>query len=321
MGKWRFLWSCNPGTIRNPKPIEPLFPSHSTCVSSVKGGSVRMGRIGGYAVAASTVPASANQPLRRELAELQSNTAPPTPALATPVNIPWALDLSTINQTAGSGHANHSSGSLNAQRHTGDWVPMMWITPKSLHTLVQNDRLSQGPRATHRQFGPGPRAPQSRSRDRSSRSPSPQPSPNTAQFGNLGITSTGVHTYARADGVLNPTIGFQGLADLPTSSPHTQVRPVQPDVRSQRMSSVGLSIRNPSTPTLHNVQGITEEPMGMGTSTHSFLHNLPSGRAETAFQNIHAASSPTSGFALPEECLPQPIVSDQIQRYTKNATT
>jgi hypothetical protein len=59
----------------------------------------------------------------------------------------------------------------------------------------------------------------------------------------------------------------------------------------------------------------------MDTSTRSYLHNLPSGRAETTLWNIHAASSPTSVFTSPEGCLPQPIVSDQIQRYTKNATT
>ena len=323
MGKWRFLWSSNLGTIRNPEPDEPLFPSHSTCSSSVKGGSVCIGRIGKYAVAASTVPASANRPMRRGRAEPQSNTAPPTPALATPANIPWALDLSTINQTVGSSHANHSPGSLNVQSHTGDRVPMMWITPTSSHAPVQNDRLSQHPRATHRQFGPGPRAPRSRSRDRSSRSPSPQPSPNTTRFGNLDIASTDAHTYARADGILHPTIGPQCLTDLLSSSPHTQVRPVRPATRGQRASSVGLSIRNPSTPSLptsNNAQETTEEPMAMGTSTHLYLHNLPSGRAGTTLWNIHAASSPTSVFALPEGCLPQPIVSDQIQRYTKNAT-
>ena len=83
MGEWRFLCPSNPGTVRDPKSPEPSFPSDRVGPYSVSSGSVCTGGTGGYAVTASTVPASANQPLGRECAEPQSDTAPLTATLAT----------------------------------------------------------------------------------------------------------------------------------------------------------------------------------------------------------------------------------------------
>jgi len=328
MGEWRFLWPSKPGTIRNPKPAESSFRRDGPGFPSVSGGSVCTGGIGGYAVAASTVPASANQPMGRGRAELQPDTAPPTPTLATlPVDPPWAQGPSTTNHTVGSSHANYSSGSLSTHSRASDRLSLMSISRTSLRASVQNDRPSRDPRATHRQFGPGPSASRSRSRGRSSRSPSPQPSLNTAQPANLDIARTGAHTHTPADGVINPAMGLQGLTDLPSSS-HSQERPGRPAIRrqKQRTTSIGLNVQNPSTESLPtitvNAQEITEEPMAMDTDTdaHSSRSISPSDRAETASQNSHTASSATSVLALPERRLLQLINSDQIPRYTKNAT-
>ena len=321
MGEWRFLWPSKPGTAKSPKSAEPSFPSDRAGPSSVSGGTVCTGGIGAYAVAASTVPALANQPLGRERADPQSGTAPPTPTPATlSVYPPWAPGPSTTNQTVGSSHANHSSGNLSVQSRASDRLSMISNSRTSLRAPVQNNRPSQDPRATYRQFGPGPAA--SRSRGRSSRSPSPKPSLNTAQPDNLDIAPTGAHTYVRAHGVINPAIGLQSRTDSPSSS--MQEGPGRPTIRREKTTSVGWNIQNPSTESLPttpiNPREITEEPMAIHTSPHSSLHTLPSDRAETASQNSHTASSVTSAFALPEGRFLQLINSDQIPRYTKNAT-
>ena len=330
MGEWRFTWPRKLGTIRNPKPAS--FPGDRAGSSSVSGGSVCTGGIDGYAVAASTVPASANQPVGCGRTELQSDTAPLTPTLETlPVDPPWAPGPSTTSRTVGSSHANHSSGSLgglSCHSRASDRLSLMSISRTSLRSPVQNDRPSQGaadPRATYRQFGPGPGASRLRSRGRSSRPPSPQPSLNTAQPNNFDITPTGAHTYAPADGAINHTIGLQSLTDLPSSS-NMQERPGRPAIcrQKQRMTSNDRDVQNPSIeppPTIKvNAQEITEGPMAVDTEGHSSRPVSPSDRAETASQKSHTTSSATSTLALPERRLLQLINSDQIPRYTKNAT-
>jgi len=325
MGEWRFHWPGKLGTIRSPKPAEPSFSSDSAGSSSVSGGSVCTGGIGGYAVAASTVPASADQPLGRGRDELQSDTAPPIPILAAiSVDPPLDLGHSMTNQTVGSSHTNRRSRSLSIESRASDRLSLMSISRTSLRAPVQNDRPSRDPRATYRQFGPGPGASRSRSRSRSSRSPSPEPSLKPAQP-DLDIARTGAHTYLHPDGVINPTVGLQGPMDLPSSS-HTQERPGRPAIRrrKQRTTSIDWGIQNPSKESLPSIlidaQKFTEEPMAMDMDAHSSRPILPSDRAETASQNSHSASSATSVLALPEGRSLQLIISDQIPRYTKNAT-
>lgn len=200
IGKWRFLWPSKPGTVRNPKPTKSSFPSDRAGFSSVSGGSVCTGGIGRYAVAASAVPASV---LGRERAEPESDTTPPTPALATlPVDPPWVVGPSSTSQIVGSSCADHSSGRLGIQSIS--------------YSPVRNDQPTQDPRATYRQFGPGASA--SRQRGRPSRSPSPISSLNPAQFHDFDTTPMGGHTYARADEIVYPTIGLQGLTDVSLSS-------------------------------------------------------------------------------------------------------
>ena len=322
MGEWRFLWPSKPGTIRNPRSVDSSFPSDRAASSSVSGGPVCTGGIGGYAVAACTVPASANQPLGHERAEPQSDTTPSTPTLPTlSIDPSWALDPSTTNQTVGSSHANHSSGSLSFQSCASDRLSTMSISRTLSDAPVQDDRPSQDPRATYRQFVSGPGA--SRSRGRSSRSPSPKPSLNAAHPDSLDIAPTGAHSYARADGIINPA-SLQGLTDLPSSSSHTQEQPGRSAIRRQRTTSNGLTVKNLSTESLPttsiNAQEITEEPMTMSTHTLSFPSISSLDRADTASQNSHAASSATPNLVIPEGRVVQLITSDQIQRYTRRVT-
>jgi len=322
MGEWRFLWPRKPGTVRSPKPAEPSFPSDRAGSSSVSSSSVYTGGIGGYVVAASTVPASANywEPPGRERAEPQSHTAPPTPTAATlSVDPPRSLYPSTTwtNQTVGSSHANPSSESLSNQSRASGGPSVISISRTSSLAPVQSDQLPQDPRATHRQFGPGPGG--SRSRGRSSRSPSPDPSLNSIRLDNFDTAPTGAHAYVRADRVINPTIGPQGLTDL---SPHTQERSGRPAIRREKTTSVGWNVQNPSTESLPipliNAQEITEEPIAMDTSTHFSLHISPLYRPEVASQNSPTASSAISVSALPEGRILRLSNSDEIPRYTKN---
>ena len=321
-GEWRFLWLGNPGTIRGPKPPEPSFPSDRAVSSSVLGASVCTDGIGGYVVAASTIPTSVNHPPSRESAQPQSGTAPVTPTLATlPIDPSRALDPSTANQLLGSIHAHPSSGNLSVQSRASDRLSMISASRTSLRALAQTDRPSQDPRATYTQFGRSPGAPQSRPRGRSSRSPSPQPFPNTAQPDNLDIAPAPAHSPARADDVLNPTIGPQGLTGSPPSLSHMQERQGLPAIgrQKQRTTSIGLTVRNPSiespSAASNNSQEITQEPMPIDTSTNLPLHISPSNGAETASQNSRTAS-----LVLPEGRILQLIVSDQIPRYTKDVT-
>ena len=309
MSERRFLWPSKSGTIRNPKPAESSFPSGREGSSSVSDGSVCTGGISGYVVAASAVPALAKQSLGRERADPPSDTAPPTPPPATlPVDPPWP---STTNQIVGSSHANHSSGSLSVQSRASDRLSMISISRISLRALAQNDQLWQDPRATHRQFGSGSR---SRTRGRSDRSPS-QSSPNTAELENLDISPTGGHSYAREDGVINPTIGPQGVTDLPS---HVQERPRRSAIsrQNQMAANFSLDVQNSSSEPLPttsiDAQEITEEPVAIDTP----IHITSSDRAETPSLNSYKASD----LALPESCILQLITSDQIPRYTKNVT-
>jgi hypothetical protein len=328
MGEWRFLWLSKPGMIRSPKPPEPSFPSDRAGSASVPGGSVCTCGISGYVVAASTVPASANQPPGRERAERpepQSDTTPPTSTLATiPVDLPEALGPSTINQTGESSHDNHSSGNLSVQSRASDRLSTISTSRASLRALVQNDQLPQDHRVTYGQLGPGLDA--SQLIDRSSRSPSPQPSLNTAQPDNLDTTLTGLNSSARAGRVINMTFGLQGLTDLPSSFSDTQERPGRPAIRpqKQRTTSIILNVQNSSTESLQttsiNAQEITEEPIAVDTSTHVSHHISPSDRAEAASQNSPTTSSAASVPALPEGHILRLINSDQIPRYTKNNT-
>ena len=313
---WRFLWPSNPGTIRNHKPAESSSPSRRENSSSVSDGSVCTGGIGGYVVAASTVPTSAKQSLGGERADPPSDTAPPTPPLP---KIPWSLDLSTINPIVGSSHAHHSSRSLSVRSRASD----RFSTISSRISLAQSDRPSHDRRATHRQFGRGPYlVSQSEIRNRSSKSLSP-PSPDRAESENLRMSLTGGHSYARDDGVINPTISPQGVTDL--SSTHTQEWPTRLVIGrpNQKTTSVGGNV--PSSewlPTTSiNVQEITEEPVAIDTSTHIPLHISPSDRAETASLNPDTISSVASVLALPEGRILKLITSEQIPRYTKNTTT
>ena len=327
LGKWRFLWLGKPGTIRSPTPPESSLPSDKVGSASVPGGSVCTGRIDGYVIAASTVPASANHPLGRERTQPQSDTAPLTPTLATlPIDPSRALGPSMANQTVGSSHANHSLGNLSFQSRASDRPSTISFSRTSLRAPVQNDRPSQDHKATYRQFGRGPGVPRSRSRGRSSRSPSPQPSLNTAYPDNLDIAPTGARVYAHADGVFNHSISSQGLTELPPSSSHIQERPRRPAIhpQKQRTTSIDWGVQNPSTESLsialNSPQEIMDDPMPMDTSTHLSLHNSPSDRAETASQSSHITSPAASVLALPEDHVLQLIVSDQIPRYDKNAT-
>lgn len=179
ISKWRFLCSSKLGTIRNPKPAESSFYSDRAGSSSVSGDSIRTGRISGYVAVASTVPASANQPLGRECADPQSDPTPLIPTLATPspVHPHGALDPSPANKTVGSGNADHSSGSPGIE------IDRPSVIHRPLPAPVQDDRPSRD------QVGPGPGPGASREGGRSSRPPSPEPFLITAQPPNLISTN------------------------------------------------------------------------------------------------------------------------------------
>ena len=333
LSEWWCSWLSKPGTRRNPKPADPSFPGGRGGSCPVSCSSARRASAIGHAarVAACTVPASANAANRssREDAEWQPETQAESPIPATlPVDPPWVSspDLNLRSHWVDERNpTNHSTGNLSLQsasdRQSIDRHSITSISHTSSRASAtasaQNDRPSGDPRATYRQFGSRPR-----SKGRSSRSPSPQPSLNTVQPDNLDIAPASAPTYAHANGVMNATIGFQGLTDFPPSSSHTRERPRRRAFRrpKQRTTSIGLNFQNPSTESLP--QEITEELMTVETSTRSPSRISLACRSETASQHAYTASSASLNcFMLPEGRIVQLINSDQIPRYTKNVAT
>ena len=143
ISKWRFLCSTKLGTIRNPKPAELPFHGDRAGSSSVSGDSIRTVRIGGYVVAASTVPASANQqPLGCECAEPRSDPTPLTPILATfPVHPHWDLDPST-DLPSSSSHTQERSGrpTIRRQRTTSIGIDIQNPSMESLPDISINSQ-------------------------------------------------------------------------------------------------------------------------------------------------------------------------------------
>lgn len=315
LSEWRCLWLTKPGTFRNPKPAEPSSPGCRSGLSSTLSGSISWS---GDAVAASMVPISAGQP-SHERAVWHPATAPPSPTgspASLSVDPMWAPSPIPTSQFARSSPAFHSTGNLSIQS-ASDRRSIITTSHQSLRSSVRNDRPLRAPRGTYRQFGPGP-AP-SRLSGRSSRSPSPMPSPNTAQPQHLVVD-----TLAHANGRVIPTISPQSPTALPPSTSHTQGQLGPPAFRRgrQRTTSIDVSVRSPSPESVPNASSInaqefTEDPMAIGTSTHSSPLILPADRLETV--------SPTTSFAasdifIPDGRLVQLINSDQIPRYTKNVT-
>jgi hypothetical protein len=178
------------------------------------------------------------------------------------------------------------------------------------------DQPSRLPRAAHRQFGRGPDP--SRSRERETRPSTPHVPPRSSPKN----IATNLPSLDHEDGRISPVL------QLSASSPysHRFLGPSPMDeIRGEvSMTSFVVDVQNPSTDSLpispSTTNPIMDEPLEMESAT---AHSSPDSPVVDQ-RDEPVPGSPTSSNAatldLPEGRFVQLINSDQIPRYTKDAS-
>ena len=178
---------------------------------------------------------------------------------------------------------------------------------------------SRPPRTPHRQFSHDPGL--SRSKERPSRSPSPSTRPHTPSHPRLENS---------ARNSLSPTLGEVGPVVQPSASSYPQgllsPSPMYNNRMGMSFTSLAVDVQNPSTESLaisfmSDRQQLTEEPSAIDYSAD---HSSP----DSSVVNLHvslpdsptSSNHPTLDYFIPDGRTVQLINSDQIPRYTKDAT-
>jgi hypothetical protein len=325
---WRF-WRGKLGSHGGRKPAKRPFVGTEASSYSVSGGSTA---VGGYVVAASSVPPSASHPSLHERTDGQQQQLG-TVAYPVGTHHPVIASLSVDHpyghhppHALGTRGFHHSSGNLSAasiQSRASDRFSIITTSRDSIRsTHGQPSRL---PRAAHRQFGRGPDP--SRSRERLTRPSSRPNTPSTRPYTppnppHLEIITTNIPSAAHGNGRVSP------LAPPSATSAHTHqpLSPTSNEVR-RRMSSTSfvVDVQNPSTESLPISPSTTnppatEEPLPMESTT---AHSSPD--SPVLDQHDEPPGSPTSSnpatldYYVPDGRFVQLINSDQIPRYTKDA--
>jgi hypothetical protein len=328
---WRF-WRGKLGSRGGRKPARRPFVGTEASSYPVSGDSAV---VGGYVVAASSVPPSSSHSSLhdhtdgQQLATVASvypvGTQPPAIASSLSINHPHGSPLTLGTR----GLANRSSGSLSAasiQSSASDRFSIITTSRDSLRaTHGQPSRL---PRATHHQFGRGPDPSRSRSRERPTRPSSRPNTPSTlshspSNSSRLEIITTNLPSAAHETSRVSP------LVPPSASSTHTH-QPPSPSTSneahtSRSSTSFVVDVQNPSTASLPITpltinQPITEEPLPMESAIDPSSHDL----AAVYQHDEPVPGSPTSFGAttldsLPEGRFVQLINSDQIPRYNRDA--
>ncbi|KAI9438666.1 hypothetical protein H4582DRAFT_189576 [Lactarius indigo] len=280
------------GTFRKTEETGRLFPGTGVHLHSKE-----------YVIAASHAPASASHPSLQDAASSSATTTSQTPPAVPPAPINLTVephqDRAYLASAFDTGtHPNRSSANLSSHSRASDRLRSH--SRESLHALVsQQTRFSRAP---HRQFGRGPSP--SPSRERPSRSPSP--ADHLHQLPHLEIDITNLHPQAQVDNRNSP-INLPSIA----SPAHAPLSPPSLHGHRRRLSStsVVVGIVNPSTDSLPlspspDRPPLTEEPYTIGSPQ----------------DDPTASSSATSNLQLPKGRFLQLIHSEQVPRYTKDAT-
>ena len=327
---WRF-WRGKLGSHGGRKIAKRPFVGTQASSYSVSGGSAV---VGGYVVAASSVPPSASHPSLHERTDGQRqlptiaypvDTHPPVIASLS-VDHPYGHNLSQPLSTRSL--VNRSSGNLSAasaasiQSRASDRFSIITTSRDSIRsTHGQPSRL---PRAAHRQFGRGPDP--SRSRERltqpNSRPNTPSARPHTPPNPPHLEIITNLPSAPHGSGRLSP------LVPPSASSAYTHP-PLSPpnEARRRQSSTIIVDVQNPSTESLPISPSttnppVTEEPLTMEDSATA--HSSPdspvvSQHDEPVPGSPTSSNAPTLDYYLPDGRFVQLINSDQIPRYTKEA--
>jgi hypothetical protein len=301
-GKW--------GTFRKAEQTERLFPG--------TGPGAHLHSME-YVIAASYAPASASHP------SLQAaSITPPAPTNLTAEPHQDHAYLASVFDTRI--RRNRSSANLSGHSRASDRLSIArTYSRESLHAPASHP--TRFPKAPHRQFGSGPSP--SPSRERPSRSPSPtnrvrHPLPH------LEIDITNLRPQTHVDGrhspVTPPSVASHAHAPLSPPSLHGHRTG-----RRQSSTSMVVGVVNPSTDSLslspsvdRLPRALTEEPYTIGPSTtgnSSPVSDALDARAGSLQYGPTASSlSTASNLDLPKDHILQLIHSEQVPRYTKDAT-
>jgi hypothetical protein len=309
---WR-LWLKNMDTFRKARPAEPSFPCIGARGYSVLGSSAKIKE---HVVAASTVPTSASLTNLHDRAPRQTTTATPSGAITPPAPATGGLTVGHAPSAYDAMHpGNGSSANLSIHSRASDRLSIFTSSRESLRFPV--GQPSQLPRATHRQFGLGPR--RSRSNVRPSRSPSPSDRlPPHHQPPRLQVDTTNIHSHV---------VRIDPATSTPVPPSATYMHELSPPIdnrrqRRQSSGSVAVDVENPSTESLalgpSSPPPVTDEPFAIESpSAHSSLVSVVVDIPEELLQVSPTASSEISDFYLPEGQYIGLINSDQVPRYTK----
>jgi hypothetical protein len=343
---WRRFWQENFGDFGRPKSTERRFLETKASSYSVSGDSAVVRE---YVVAASYVPQSASHPSLHEQIEGQPATAAQT-AQTIPVHDTLSVNHPYVPNPPGGPHhlphpldgrtlqvGNRSTGNLSAVSNRSQASDRYSIITNSRESLRgPHGQTSRYPRGPHRQFGRGPdpaRDP-SRSRERPTRPSTPATRPHTPTHWHpprLEISTASPSTHAALPSI-HAGDGPNPVVQPSPSSPYAhgpRSPPPMSETRRRQSSTIDVDIRlqNPSTESLSifssaNPPQITDEPFTMDKIVHSSSDspavNL---RDEPAPGSPTSSNYPTSeDLNLPEGRFLQLINSDQVPRYTKDAT-
>ena len=256
-------------------------------------------------------PASASHSSFHDRTDRQPEAVAQTAGVRLPASL--SVDHPAHNPTHPLGrrspvHRSSSAGSRSAS----DRLSIITNSGESMRASA--GQPSRPPRTPHRQFSHDPDL--SRSKERSSRSPTPSTRPHTPSHPRLENVTTNS---------LSPTFGQPSAS----SYPHGLLSPppMNEGRRGKSFTSLVFDVQNPSTDSLpisflSGRPQLTDEPLAIDYSTVHSSRN-------SSVVNLHDESLPvsptssvhsTADFFIPEGRFVQLIQSEQIPRYTKNAT-
>ncbi|KAI9458585.1 hypothetical protein BJY52DRAFT_412686 [Lactarius psammicola] len=304
------------GTFRRAEQTEHLFPGTGAHLHLKE-----------YVIDASYAPASASHPSLQDASS--ATTTPPATSSGTTHPAPANLtveprqDRAYLASDFDTGiNSNRSSANLSGHSRASDRLSI--VRSHSRESLqAPASQQTRSPRAPHRQFGRGPSA--SPSRERPSRSPSPADRVHQLPRPEIGISN--LHPQAQVDSRNSPI-------NPPLVAPHAHAPLSPPNIhrhrRRQSSTSVVVGVVNPSTDSLPlspsaDRPPLTEEPYTIDPSTGSsspVSNALDASEGPPQHDPTASSSFATSNLDLrpPEGRVLQLINSEQIPRYTKDAT-
>ena len=311
---WRFWFG-------HPKSAERPSVGSQASSYSVSGDSAVVRE---HVIAASYVPAaSASNPSLHERTDEQPGTVTQFVAQTASVHLPVLESLpvddlhghSPLHPLDGRSFVNRSSGNLSTisiESRASDRFSIITNSRESIR--APHGQPSRLPRAPHRQLGRGPDP--SRSRERATRPSSP-----------TGTTRPHTPTYPPSI-LLHPTHGDGRVCPVfqpEPSTSYTHQPPSHPHkIRTRRRgptTSVILASQTPSTESLSithssDLPQETDEPFAIDSPTNSSVVDPTPPRSPTSSDH----SSMDYGLRVPDGRSVELVNSEQIPRYSKNAT-